>query len=663
MRQSTPSFVVKKDPREDPEKFRKAIEDTEEDIFKSGSKKNILEDEEFLKTISSPVGYITTLIHPSPKDSNEQEEFEWNRPQRNYLSHQGNSAIIKCRQSGFSYAVSANKFARANILNKDFQVIIISINKAEAQNKIAYIEEFIELVPAQFRRRIKYRTKQSIEFENSDKTTAKIVSHAQKPARGFHGDAVLDECDFYNDPMSIYESIMPGVNKFGGNITPLSTPFDPEGFFRRLVDPVGFYGSIELASSKNEFNDYKRFVVCWWHINHYLKPQFRSFEGFQYVFTRAPHLGTEERVNIFGNEIIQKAFRNSISIESFQQEYEAIFMDKNAQFFKPKEVKSCVCRDYEEIAQEDFGLNWASKEEIMKAIEEDDSNVLNSAFPLEKMLIENGIIPKIYGDAEDENSIEEVISAYHNKLITGKIIISMDIGTTGHSTDLMIYEVVYLKSHNKNVLIPRFWLSKKDWQLSDQTEYVTKRIMEKIPVFRIGVDTNGIGMNVGQNLAVRFPNQFTPIPWHHDNVVKCIRAYKKLLSECLIGVFPYKEVISALGGVKRKLTDSTRKESYTLTKKGGGHSDSVASASIAALIFHDEIYMKDIVGGNGSLGIKTTSSDINDLERKRIKENASHELAALSSSGQGVVPVAMHERASNALLARPGLGRLIGRIT
>lgn len=659
----SPSFVVKKDPREDPDKFRKAMQDVEEDIFKSGSKKNILEDDKFLEAISRPVGYVSNLIHPSSKDAKQQEEFKWNRPQLSYLEHQGNSCIVKCRQSGFSYVVSAGKFARANILNKDFQVIIISINKAEAQNKIAYVEEFIELVPQQFRRKIKYRTKQSIEFENSDKTTAKIVSHAQKPARGFHGDAVLDEGDFYNALESIYESIMPGVNKFNGEITNLSTPFDPEGFFRKLVDPVGYYGSVELAASKKEFSDYKRFVICWWHIDHYLKPQYRTLEGFKFAMTRAPYMSTEERVATFGNEIILRAFNSSISIESFQQEYEATFMDKNAQFFKPKEVKSCVCRDFEEIVQEDFGLNWASKEEIQKSIEEDDSNIMKSAFPFERLLIENGVIPKIYGDTEDEDSIDDLIAAHQQQKITGKLIVSVDIATTGHSTDIMIFEVVYLSKHNKHVCVPRFWLSKKDWALSDQTEYITKRIMERIPVYKIGVDTNGIGMNVGQNLAVRFPNQFIAVPWNHDNVVSCIRAYKKVMSEGLIGVFPYKEVISALGGVKRKLTDSTRKESYTLTKKGGGHSDSVASAAITALIFHDEIYMRDIAGLNTGFNSSSRQSLSGELERKRNSENASRELAALTFVGQRVVPISMHERVTRSLLLSPGLGHLSGRIT
>jgi phage FluMu gp28-like protein len=219
--------------------------------------------------------------------------------------------LLKGRQEGFSFAVAAKKFIELqspDVVNMTVQ--FVSYNLMDAVDKIRYISIMAHSIPEKNRKKIAYETKTSIEFlDKGGKTTSRLISIACRPPRGKPGDIVLDECAIYgtNKARMIYTAALPSITR-GGTITIGSTPLGKIGIF------------YDIYADKKNYPDYVRYTVPWWHS----KALCKSIEGAKAAAVK--NMETEERVRRFGTKILKQEF-TALDIQSFQQEYECVFID------------------------------------------------------------------------------------------------------------------------------------------------------------------------------------------------------------------------------------------------------------------------------------------------------------------------------------------------
>ena len=102
----------------------------------------------------------------------------------------------KSRQVGFSWIQALQKLARAHIMpdlyGKRYTAVFLSINMEEAANKIRYVQEAWDTLPAFLRNgplKMVSETQKSIEFANG----SRLISYPAKAVRGESGaDIVMD---------------------------------------------------------------------------------------------------------------------------------------------------------------------------------------------------------------------------------------------------------------------------------------------------------------------------------------------------------------------------------------------------------------------------------------------------------------------------------------
>jgi phage FluMu gp28-like protein len=218
---------------------------------------------------------------------------------------------LKCRQVGFSFIVAAKKFIElqsTDVVNHTVQ--FVSYNLMDAVDKIRYISLMAHSIPEKHRKKIAYETKTGIEFyDKNGKTTSRLISIACRPPRGKPGDIVLDECAIYgsNKSKTIYTAALPSIT-WGGTMTIGSTPLGKIGIF------------YDIYSNKKDYKSYVRYTIPWWQSSKLCK---------DIIAARADGVKdmlTEDRVAKWGTDILQQEFA-AFDIQSFQQEYECVFID------------------------------------------------------------------------------------------------------------------------------------------------------------------------------------------------------------------------------------------------------------------------------------------------------------------------------------------------
>jgi phage FluMu gp28-like protein len=219
--------------------------------------------------------------------------------------------LLKGRQEGFSFVVAAKKFIELqspDVVNMTVQ--FVSYNLMDAVDKIRYISIMAHSIPEKRRKKIAYETKTSIEFlDNNGKTTSRLISIACRPPRGKPGDIILDECAIYgsNKAKMIYTAALPSITR-GGTITIGSTPLGKLGIF------------YDIYTDKKNYPNYVRYTVPWWQSTALCKDIEKARKA------GVKDMDTEERARIFGKDVLKNEFV-ALDIQSFQQEYECVFID------------------------------------------------------------------------------------------------------------------------------------------------------------------------------------------------------------------------------------------------------------------------------------------------------------------------------------------------
>lgn len=529
---------------------------------------------ELIEFVGSEVGLMVGTLDQSELDKYAPPgvNWEWEDYQLEYLDTSENYISNKARQVGLSASFAAKAFARGILTTgRNYNAIFTSYKKEEAVGKVRTVKQYLSALPPRFQKKIIRDPQQLIEWENRDGTRCKVISHAQRPIRGVHGDIFLDELAFYQFGDLVYESAFAATKMMGGTMDITSTPFGKFGKF------------YEIYTNKAKYPDFKRRWIYWWDCKRYLKEPPKGMtmdEWSAWVSHKAPTYGfskdvVEERVYKYGNDKIKSLFRNSTDIISFMQEFEGHFVDEEASFISRDLIFRCMYPTFTSLI-DDYDP------------QEGDFNI-----PIEEALADQEwpMVDK-YENVNFRlyNSLEELRAAIYRGDVSHRLIAGADIGTTHDSTEFTILEEVQLPNGG-TLQVERFHLSKVDWELPDQQQYFASVLRQGF-IRKLRMDCTGIGTQMGQALDNMFPGTFTGLQMggSSNKQDKEMTNLKQRMAGWGLAIGYDKQKVSDMHSIRRVVTDK-KNISYKADTKKRHHADyawAVAFASLAGTPFGEE---------------------------------------------------------------------------
>jgi phage FluMu gp28-like protein len=227
------------------------------------------------------------------------------------------------------------------------------------------------------------------------------------------------------------------------------------GRLRMGSSPMGASGvfwEIDTQSIR-AYPGYNRRRTPWWEANAFCL-------NVSQAKNLAPPMLTGERVEMFGNDRIKAIYAN-MPLEDFQQEYEAEYVDEVTAWITWEEIKQ----------NQDESLLCA-----IGAGRGNDLSRINQAIANLKQWIA-------------EKKVETVFSG------------GMDIGRTRNTSEL------YLVGESTTNTYPlRLALTMDNTEFDDQLSVVTN-VMANLPVKKLLIDQTGIGRNIAENAAKKYPSK------------------------------------------------------------------------------------------------------------------------------------------------------------
>lgn len=253
------------------------------------------------------------------------EDARWEHFQ---LAHLNDDSVFrvenKSRQVAWSWLSAAEAVANAIVARQPS--VFVSINLAEATEKIRYARQIIEALPPTARPRIARNNELGLELADG----TRLLSLPATPPRGKARFWVyLDEFAHVQRDRHIYTAALPIISK-GGVLRMGSSPMGASGVFWEV-----------FTEALRPYPGYSRKTTPWWEVSSFCL-------DVQAARVAAPGLMTSERVARFGNERIQLIYAN-MPEEDFRQEYEAEFVDEATAWITWEEIKavtdeSLLCR-------------------------------------------------------------------------------------------------------------------------------------------------------------------------------------------------------------------------------------------------------------------------------------------------------------------------------
>jgi len=243
--------------------------------------------------------------------------------------------ITKSRQVGYSFVFALEALARCH-LRDGHTTIFVSYNLEDAKEKILTARQVFEELPLQWQKKLVVDSKTELAFESNaaGRRVSRILSVPSKPPRGKKGDIILDELAHYVNDREVYTGSTALILRSHGQLTGASTPLGRRGIFW------------EIASEElRKYPHHTRDDVPWWRCRFFCN-DVRAAER------EAPTLPTEERVRRFGRPGIVEQL-DSLPLEDFQQEFEALFVDESYSFYPYELILPCTTDDLP--LAEDFG--------------------------------------------------------------------------------------------------------------------------------------------------------------------------------------------------------------------------------------------------------------------------------------------------------------------
>ncbi|MDI6872473.1 MAG: terminase family protein [Bacillota bacterium] len=383
-------------------------------------------------------------------------------------------AVLKARQTGFSFDFAAEALAKAH-LKPGHTAVFVSYNLEDAKEKIRYAGMLYDAMPTAWQMKLVTDNKTELEFEDSRGRRSRLISNPCREPRGKgKADVYLDELAFYRNARRIYTAAVPIITRGGGTLTVASTPLGKTGIFYEIVE-----GEAE------KYPHFARFQVPWWHC-----PDFCTDVG--RARRDAEEMSTDERVRRFGTSILQ-LIRQSMDLESFQQEYECLFIDE-ATAYIPWDLILAASKDQDELEH--------------------------------------------YADLEE----------FLHHQTQGPLWAGFDVGRTRNASELIVVEQVGDRFYQRLMVT----LEKERFQVQKDT--LIRLLEGRADVRRLCIDATGIGAQLAEEMTERYPSRAEAVTF--TNAVKSELASRAKIAfeDRNVWIPAHRDLMQQVHSVKRIVT-------------------------------------------------------------------------------------------------------------
>lgn len=366
----------------------------------------------------------------------------WAKHQLRFLNNKHMmTSDVKSRQIGWSWVAAADAYAHAALFPNSIS-LFISVTQQEANEKIRYLNLLHASTDEDVRPIKAVDNKSEVEFSNG----SRIISHPCRPPRGKGRARVyVDEFAHYPKDDEIYAALMPIITR-GGVVRMGSSPLGARGKFWDI-----------FTQNTQSYAGYKRRLITWWTTDELCTDPKRAL-------LEAPGMQTEDRVERFGKPRLKILFENMV-LEDFQQEYECEWADETISWLTWSEIKR---------NQEDAQLG------LLKCITDEVS---------------------LYQDFDDAYfSLEQFCSLFEERGSMSDILYAgYDVGRKRNASELIIV------SEEPDGRYPmRYGLTLDRIEFRDQRALLEK-VLEVLPVETLLIDSNGLGMQLAEELEIAYP--------------------------------------------------------------------------------------------------------------------------------------------------------------
>lgn len=276
------------------------------------------------------------------------------------------------------------------------------------------------------------------------------------------------------------------------------------GNLRIGSSPMGATGVFwEVFSEEHQkYPGYTRKSTPWWEVQAFCL-------NVREAFRLAPVMETAARVELFGKETIKAIFANML-LEDFQQEYEAMFVDETTSWITLEEVR--MNQDSELLCPK-AEQRGAKGGDIYAAIDE-----------LRKLL--------------DEGRVE--------RAFTGGV----DIGRTRNTTEIYL---VGLSAAGGFPLRLMLTLDSVDF---DAQKAAITAVLCRLPVTKLHIDRNSLGMNLAEDLEREFPAKVEGINFTMETKRVMATDVKMYMQQRKLPIPVERDLSYQIRSIKRKVTQS-----------------------------------------------------------------------------------------------------------
>ncbi|KKL46140.1 hypothetical protein LCGC14_2348550, partial [marine sediment metagenome] len=354
--------------------------------------------------------------------------------------------------------------------------------------------------------------KRTLEFEDANgdrRSRTRLISHAQREPRGKGGntDVYLDESAHYIFGDKIYIAAVPIITRGSGRLITGSTPLGKRGV-HYMLKAEAQYKRI-----------YSYHEIFWWNC-----PELVNEAVFAEAQEKAVLYDSEERVLKYGSDKLIAIFI-SMPLEQFQQEYELLTIDETISFYPLDLIHSCC---YE-----------APHDPIFD--EEDDySSKIEGLFNVVKSN------PKI--NFKLYESLEALALAVQENKVKARLCAGYDVGRKKHNAEFAVIEEI------GDMQIIRYLEPFKKMEFNIQKAFLTKALT-MFPQLKLGIDNTAIGMNMGEDLWLRFRSRVRRVDFTNSWKEEVATDLHIRLESQTLGIPYLKPLVNQIHSIKRKVTE------------------------------------------------------------------------------------------------------------
>jgi len=468
--------------------------------------------------------------------------------QKKFLNDSSRLRFVKKSRQTGFSYIFAGEGMTKSMLKHRHTGIFTSFNEDEAKEKIRYALSLYESMPMKWRKARKLVVNNKTSLEWTPMKGSMTTRLLSHPQRDVRGKG--GGIDIYLDELAQYT--------YSKRIYLSAMPVISRGggvltCASTTFGKQGRFYDIDV-NEDNKYSGFSRHEIFWWDCPVYCKNVKRARR-------EAFDMTTEQRVYEFGTFDLIFEYEN-MGLEEFQQEFECIYIDDNINFYPIALIMSCVPTDPE-------------KGTLKYPYAGEDLNLL-------LMLLKNGSIK-------------------------GRLLAGYDIGRKKNTSELIISDED-LGTKMQRVVYQRTYDNIK---LRNQENELRKHL-NSLPIKRMGIDSTGLGKQIGETLEDEYPSRVEAIDFTNEWKEDAANQLLIRLQDKLILLPQDKKLINHIHSIKRILTPAGHFR-YDTEKNEKHHADKYFSLVLCSMM--GEELKKHSISKEIIEMVKGTKTD-NELKRK-----------------------------------------------